>query len=285
MNQEQHMTMTKKYLIAMLIGLSGCTNLAGDPSSTPEIRATAGQRGGNSEARFQRYGPLTFMGKYRIEHEWLHEDPRGSHYCHGYDSVREDVIDELGEKRPARMGMDMWEEEGKLLQRAPYFKPDGISDMTRFVVGVYRRPSAPREPFYDHEALCSTAYDGIGSIYSLHLKKTTLAAMRADDKLYVEKRMRYARLLEPLRYEAISFAGIPAERVVWIVSLGLKGMEDKPVREVREQIRVPIGDTGYVYQLTFTLSDTIVQNEAEKAVRRRAYWQRIQDSFRVEAIL
>ena len=267
MNREQHMTMTRKYLAAMLIGLSGCTSLAGDPSSTPEIRATAGQRGGNLETRFQRYGPFTFIGRYRIEHEWLHEDPRGSHYCQGYDSVRERIVDELGEKRPARMGMDMSEEGGKLLQRAPYFKPDGVSDMTRFVIGKYR-PNAPGGPLYDHEALCGTAYDGIGSIFSLHLKKTALAAMRADDKLYIEKRMRYARPLEPLRYEAISFSGLPAERVVWNVSLGLKGMEDRPVREVREQIRVPIGETGYVYELSFSLSDVIVRNpRRERAAR------------------
>ena len=61
-------------------------------------------------------------------------------------------------------------------------------------------------------------------------------------------------------------------------------MENNPTPFVKDEIRVPIGDTGYVYQLAFTLSDTIVQNEPEKAARRRAYWQRIQDSFRIEAL-
>ena len=232
--------------------------------------------------RFQRYGPFIFLNKYRIEHEWLHEDPRGIHYCRGYGSGREDIIDELGEKRPASIGMDMREEGGKLVQRSPYFKPDDVLDMTRFVIGNYR-PKAPGGPRYDHEALCTTAYDGIGTIFNLYLKKITLEGLRNWD----QQRMlewRYAKLLEPLKYETTQVNGVVAEKLTQVVALGLKGLEDKPVRRVTEDIRVPIGDTGYVYQLTFTLSDAIVQNEPEKAVRRRAYWQRIQDSFRIDPI-
>lgn len=272
----------RKYIIASLIGLYGCTSPGGSSRSVADANVPRAQQG-NAEARFQRYGPFNFMGKYRVEHEWLHEDPRGSHYCQAYGSVKDRVIDELGQTRPARIGMDMWEDKGVLWQREPYFKPDGVEDMTRFVIGTYR-PNAPGGPRHDHEALCSTAFDGIGNIFSLHLKKTDLVTMRADDKLYVEKRMRYAKLLEPLRYEAIDFAGLSAERVIWTVSLGLKGMEDRPVREVREQIRVPIGETGYLYELGFSVSDTIMQNYPEKAARRKAYWQRIKDSFRIDPI-
>ena len=95
---------------------------------------------------------------------------------------------------------------------------------------------------------------------------------------------RYAKLLEPLKYETTQVNGVVAEKLTQVVALGLKGLEDKPVRRVTEEIRAPIGDTGYVYQLTFTLSDTIAQNEPEKAARRRAYWQRIEDSFRIKPI-
>ena len=90
--------------------------------------------------------------------------------------------------------------------------------------------------------------------------------------------------LKPIAYEAVRFANLPAQRVTWMYSFAPKGMENNPTPFVKEEIRVPIGDTGYVYQLAFTLSDTIVQNEPEKAARRRAYWRRIQDSFRIEAL-
>ena len=113
------MAMVKSWVVALLAGLSGCTSLGSDSGSAADMRAAHQQA--NPEARFQRYGPFTFLGKYRITHEWLHEDPRGSHYCHGYDSVRERVVDERGKDRPARMGMDMWEDGGNLVQRDPYF--------------------------------------------------------------------------------------------------------------------------------------------------------------------
>ena len=274
------MCMKKGWIVAVSIGLYGCASVESDTGSAAEIR-TARQHA-ILEVRFQRYGPFIFLDKYRIEHEWLHEDPRGIHYCRGYGSGREDIIDELGEKRPASIGMDMREEGGKLVQRSPYFKPDDVLDMTRFVIGNYR-PKAPGGPRYDHEALCTTAYDGIGTIFNLYLKKITLEGLRNWD----QQRMlewRYAKLLEPLKYETTQVNGVVAEKLTQVVALGLKGLEDKPVRRVTEDIRVPIGDTGYVYQLTFTLSDAIVQNEPEKAVRRRAYWQRIQDSFRIDPI-
>lgn len=274
------MCMKKGWIVAVSIGLHGCASVESDTGSAAEIR-TARQHA-ILEVRFQRYGPFIFLNKYRIEHEWLHEDPRGIHYCRGYGSGREDIIDELGEKRPASIGMDMREEGGKLVQRSPYFKPDDVLDMTRFVIGNYR-PKAPGGPRYDHEALCTTAYDGIGTIFNLYLKKITLEGLRNWD----QQRMlewRYAKLLEPLKYETTQVNGVVAEKLTQVVALGLKGLEDKPVRRVTEDIRVPIGDTGYVYQLTFTLSDAIVQNEPEKAVRRRAYWQRIQDSFRIDPI-
>lgn len=274
------MCMKKGWIVAVSIGLYGCASVESDTGSAAEIR-TARQHA-ILEVRFQRYGPFIFLDKYRIEHEWLHEDPRGIHYCRGYGSGREDIIDELGEKRPASIGMDMREEGGKLVQRSPYFKPDDVLDMTRFVIGNYR-PNAPGGPRYDHEALCTTAYDGIGTIFNLYLKKITLEGLRNWD----QQRMlewRYAKLLEPLKYETTQVNGVVAEKLTQVVALGLKGLEDKPVRRVTEDIRVPIGDTGYVYQLTFTLSDAIVQNEPEKAVRRRAYWQRIQDSFRIDPI-
>lgn len=274
------MCMKKGWIVAVSIGLYGCASVESDTGSAAEIR-TARQHA-ILEVRFQRYGPFIFLNKYRIEHEWLHEDPRGIHYCRGYGSGREDIIDELGEKRPASIGMDMREEGGKLVQRSPYFKPDDVLDMTRFVIGNYR-PKAPGGPRYDHEALCTTAYDGIGTIFNLYLKKITLEGLRNWD----QQRMlewRYAKLLEPLKYETTQVNGVVAEKLTQVVALGLKGLEDKPVRRVTEDIRVPIGDTGYVYQLTFTLSDAIVQNEPEKAVRRRAYWQRIQDSFRIDPI-
>ena len=274
------MCMKKGWIVAVSIGLYGCASVESDTGSAAEIR-TARQHA-ILEVRFQRYGPFIFLDKYRIEHEWLHEDPRGIHYCRGYGSGREDIIDELGEKRPASIGMDMREEGGKLVQRSPYFKPDDVLDMTRFVIGNYR-PKAPGGPRYDHEALCTTAYDGIGTIFNLYLKKITLEGLRNWD----QQRMlewRYAKLLEPLKYETTQVNGVVAEKLTQVVALGLKGLEDKPVRRVTEDIRVPIGYTGYVYQLTFTLSDAIVQNEPEKAVRRRAYWQRIQDSFRIDPI-
>lgn len=274
------MCMKKGWIVAVSIGLYGCASVESDTGSAAEIR-TARQHA-ILEVRFQRYGPFIFLDKYRIEHEWLHEDPRGIHYCRGYGSGREDIIDELGEKRPASIGMDMREEGGKLVQRSPYFKPDDVLDMTRFIIGNYR-PNAPGGPRYDHEALCTTAYDGIGTIFNLYLKKITLEGLRNWD----QQRMlewRYAKLLEPLKYETTQVNGVVAEKLTQVVALGLKGLEDKPVRRVTEDIRVPIGDTGYVYQLTFTLSDAIVQNEPEKAVRRRAYWQRIQDSFRIDPI-
>ena len=274
------MCMKKGWIVAVSIGLHGCASVESDTGSAAEIR-TARQHA-ILEVRFQRYGPFIFLDKYRIEHEWLHEDPRGIHYCRGYGSGREDIIDELGEKRPASIGMDMREEGGKLVQRSPYFKPDDVLDMTRFIIGNYR-PNAPGGPRYDHEALCTTAYDGIGTIFNLYLKKITLEGLRNWD----QQRMlewRYAKLLEPLKYETTQVNGVVAEKLTQVVALGLKGLEDKPVRRVTEDIRVPIGYTGYVYQLTFTLSDAIVQNEPEKAVRRRAYWQRIQDSFRIDPI-
>lgn len=268
------------YVLCELL-LAGCTNLSADGHSA-RVSNSTGQRTGNPEARFQQYGPFDFLGKYRIRHEWVHEDPRGSHYCHGYDSVSERVIDELGEKRPALMGMDMWESEGKLLQRSPYFKANDVTDMTRFVIGKYR-PNYPGGPRYNHEALCSTSYDGIGNLFNLYLKKTTLEKMREEDDRH-SKQMRFAKLLEPLKYESIKFSGLSAEKKTELVALGLKGRENDPIPWRTEEIRVPIGDTGYVYQLAFTLSDTIGQKEPEKAARRRAYWQRIQDSFRIEAL-
>jgi hypothetical protein len=268
--------------VLLIMLAAGCTNWGADGQSA-RVSNPAAQRAGNPEARFQQYGPLAFLGKYRIRHEWVHEDPYGSHYCHGYSSVREDVVDELGEKRPALMGMDMWENGENLVQRRPYFKPDGTLDMTRFVIGKYR-PNAPGGPRYsDHEALCSTAFDGIGNVFKLYLKKSALISLREWDAQRVSE-WRYAKLLEPLRYEVKTFAGMQAEKVTEIASVGLKGVEDKPVRRVTEEIRVPIGDTGYVYQLAFTLSDTIVQNEPEKTAWRRAYWLRIQDSFRIDAL-
>ena len=271
----------RKYLIASLIGLCGCTSSIRSSQSAADANVSRAQQR-NAETRFQLYGPFSFMGKYRVQHEWLHEDPRGSHYCQGYNSVREDIVDDLGKLRPAQIGMEIWEDAGILWQREPYFKPDGVEDMTRFVIGNYR-PKAPGGPRYDHEALCTTAYDGIGTIFNLYLKKITLEGLRNWD----QQRMlewRYAKLLEPLKYETTQVNGVVAEKLTQVVALGLKGLEDKPVRRVTEDIRVPIGDTGYVYQLTFTLSDAIVQNEPEKAVRRRAYWQRIQDSFRIDPI-
>ena len=275
------MAIFKSWIVALSVGLFGCANADSDRDSAAQMRTARQQT--NLEARFQRYGPFNFLGKYRITHEWPHEDPRGIHYCSGYGNVREDIIDEFGEKRPASIGMDMWEEAGKLVQRNPYFKPDDVLDMTRFVIGQYR-PNAPGGPWYgDHEVMCSTAFDGIGNVFKLYLKKSALISLREWDARRVSE-WRYARLLEPLRYEAMTFAGMQAEKVTEIASVGLKGVEDKPVRRVTEEIRVPVGDTGYVYQLAFTLSDTIGQKEPEKAARRRAYWQRIQDSFRIEAL-
>ena len=279
--QETVMKMMKWHGVALLILLSGCTSLGNDSGSAAEMRPARQQA--NPEARFQRYGPFIFVGKYRISHEWVHGDPRGIHYCHGYDSVREDVVDELGEKRPARMGMDMREEAGMLVQRAPYFKPDATSDKTRFVIGKYR-PKAPGGPRYEHEKMCRTYFEPLANEYELWLKKTSLDAMRAQDRDDVAKRWKYARLIKPINYEAIRFANLPAQRVVWTYTFAPKGMEDSPTRLVTEEIRVPIGETGYVYQLAFTLSDVIVQNEPEKATRRRGYWQRIQDSFRIDPI-
>ena len=275
------MCMKKGWIVAVSIGLYGCASVESDTGSAAEIR-TARQHA-ILEVRFQRYGPFIFLNKYRIEHEWLHEDPRGIHYCRGYGSGREDIIDELGEKRPASIGMDMREEGGKLVQRSPYFKPDDVLDMTRFVIGNYR-PKAPGGPRYDHEKMCRTYFEPLANEYELWLKKTSLDAMRAQDRDDVAKRWKYARLMKPINYEAIRFANLPAQRVVWTYTFAPKGMEDSPTRLVTEEIRVPIGETGYVYQLAFTLSDVIVQNEPEKATRRRGYWQRIQDSFRIDPI-
>lgn len=272
----------RKYVIASLIGLCGCTSPVGSSRSVADANLPRTQQG-NAEARFQFYGPFSFMGKYRVQHEWLHEDPRGSHYCQGYNSVREDIVDELGKRRPAQIGMEIWEEGGILQQREPYFKPDGVEDMTRFAIGKYR-PKAPGGPRYDHQHICRTYFEPLANEYELWLKKTTLDAMRAADEENVAKRWKYARLLKPIQYEAIRFTNLPAQRVVWTYSFAPKGMEDSPTPLVTEEIRVPIGETGYVYQLAFTLSDVIVQNEPEKATRRRAYWQRIQDSFRIDLI-
>ena len=268
--------------VLLVLSAAGCTNLGADGQLAQSTNPAA-QRAGSPEARFQRYGPFVFLGKYRIRHEWAHEDPYGSHYCHGYSSVREDVVDELGEKRPALMGMDMWEDGVNLVQRRPYFKPDGTLDMTRFVIGNYR-PNAPGGPWYAHEHMCRTYFEPLANEYELWLKKSSLNAMQIEDQNSVATRWNYARLLKPIAYDVIRFANSPAQRVTWIYSFAPKGMENNPTPFVKEEIRVPIGDTGYVYQLAFTLSDTIVQNEPEKAARRRAYWQRIQDSFRIETL-
>ena len=268
--------------LLLVLLAAGCTNLSADGTSV-QANNSAGQRASSPEARFQQYGPFVFLGKYRIRHEWVHEDPRGSHYCQGYSSVREDVMDELGEKRPARMGMDMWEEGENLVQRRPYFKPDGTLDMTRFVIGKYR-PNAPGGPWYLHEHMCRTYFEPLANEYELWLKKSSLDAMQVEDKNNVATRWNYARLLKPIAYEAIRFANLPAQRVTWTYSFAPKGMENNPTPFVKEEIRVPIGDTSYVYQLAFTLSDTIGQKEPEKAARRRAYWQLIQDSFRIDAL-
>ena len=270
--------------ILLLTTLSGCTSLVGDTRSVPEVIADSQARGA-PEARFQRYGPFTFLGKYRIQHEWLQAHPAlgGQGGCsYAWAGTTKD---EYGHFVPTRAGLDMWEANDVLYQK-DFSSRTGLPqdrNMTIYVIGKYR-PNAPGGPRYgDHEAMCSTAFDGIGNLFNVYLKKATLADLRDWD----ERRMlewRYAKLLEPLRYETTLVNGIPAEKLTQVVALGLKGSEDKPVRRVTEEIRVPIGDTGYVYQLAFTLSDTIVQNEPEKAARRRAYWQRIQDSFRIEAL-
>ena len=199
--------------ICVLCGLllAGCTNLSADGQSA-RLSNPAAQRASGPEARFQQYGPFVFLGKYRIRHEWVHEDPYGNHYCHGYDSVRERVIDELGEKRPALMGMDMWESEDKLLQRSPYFNAIDVMDMTRFVIGKYR-PNAPGVPRYAHEHMCRTYFEPLANEYELWLKKSSLDAMQFEDQNNVATRWNYARLLKPIAYEAIRFANIPAQRV------------------------------------------------------------------------
>lgn len=267
-------------MITLLIGLCGCTSPVVSSRSVADASVPRAQRG-NEEARFQLYGPFNFLGQYRVQHEWLHEDPRGSHYCR-YSSVREEVRDELGQKRPAQIGLDMWEEGNTLWQRAPYLK-SGAKDMTDYVIGKYR-PKAPGGPFYDHERLCRTYFEPYASEYQIWLKKADLAALRHRDEDDLAKRWNYANLIKPLNYESITFAGQRAERVVWTYSFAPKGLENNPMPLIKEDIRVPIGDTGYVYQLTFTLSDTIAKNEPDKAARRRAYWQRIQDTFRIELV-
>ena len=270
--------------ILLLTTLSGCTSLVGDTRSVPEVIADSQARGA-PEARFQRYGPFTFLGKYRIQHEWLQAHPAlgGQGGCsYAWAGTTKD---EYGHFVPTRAGLDMWEANDVLYQK-DFSSRTGLPqdrNMTIYVTGKYR-PNAPGGPRYgDHEAMCSTAFDGIGNVFKLYLKKSALISLREGDTQRVSE-WRYAKLLEPLRYEVKTFAGMQAEKVTEIASVGLKGVEDKPVRRVAEEIRVPIGDTGYVYQLAFTLSDTIVQNEPEKAARRRAYWQRIQDSFRIEAL-
>lgn len=269
--------------VLMATTLSGCTSLVGDTRSMPEVIAASQARGG-LEVRFQHYGPFTFLGKYRIQHEWLQAHPAlgGQGGCsYAWAGATKD---EYGHFIPTRAALDMWEENDVLYQK-DFSSRTGLPqnrDMSRFVIGKYR-PNAPGGPEYDHEAMCNTAYDGIGNLFNLYLKKTTLSDLREQDPQRVAK-WRYAKLLEPLKYQSILVNGVPAEKVTQIASLGLKGMEDKPVRRVTEEIRVPIGDTRYVYQLAFTLSDTISQKEPEKAARRKAYWQRIQDSFRIEAI-
>lgn len=269
-------------LLAFL--LSGCTSLVGDTRSVPEVIAASEARG-DPEAGFQRYGPFTFLGKYRIQHEWIQAHPNlgGQGGC-GY--IWEGfTTDNRGRRTPTKAGLDMWEENGVLYQPADPARKrfESKSDMTRYVIGKYR-PHAPGGPIYDHERLCRVYFEPLANEYELWLKKTSLDAMRAADEDNVAKHWKYARLTKPIRYEPTRFANLPAQRVVWTYSFAPKGREDNPTPLVTEEIRIPIGDTGYVYQLAFTLSDTIGQKEPEKAARRRAYWQRIQDSFRIEPL-
>lgn len=268
--------------VLLALMLSGCTSLVGDTRSVPEVIAASEKRG-DPEAGFQRYGPFTFLEKYRVQHEWVQAYPTlgGQGGC-GY--VWEGfATDSRGHRTPTKVGLNMWEENGVLYQPASPSRKhiESKSDMTRYVLGAHRRPGSGT--YFRPEPICSTAYDGIGNIFNLYLKKITLEKMRADDEAH-SNQMRYAKLLEPIKYESTRFAGLPAEKMTELVALGLKGRENDPIPWRTEEIRVPIGDTGYVYQLAFTLSDTIVQNEPEKAARRRAYWQRIQDSFRIEAL-
>lgn len=264
--------------------IAGCTSLAGDTRSEPEIVAISEARG-YPEAGFWRFGPFTFLGKYRIEHEWVTAYPRASGSVAACSYAWEgETKDQFGRRAPIRAGLDMWEDQGVLYQKDihPGTKAPRPRDMTDYVIGKYR-PNAPGGPRYAHEALCTTAFDGIGNLFNLYLKKATLADLRAEDDASV-KRMRFAKLLEPLHYEQTKIAGLASEKMTEIVALSLKGSEEKPIRWITEDIRLPIGEIGYVYQIKFTLSDAIAQNEPEKAARRRAYWQRVQDTFRIEPI-
>jgi hypothetical protein len=240
---------SKLFVIALL---SGCTSLLGDNRSVPEVIAASEARA-DPEAGFWRYGPFTFQGKYRIEHEWVKAYPRATGLVGCSYAWEGETKDRYGRRAPIKAGLDLREENTVLYQNDfdPRTGLPNNRDMTIYVIGKYR-PNAPGGPRYDHEALCSTAYDGIGNLFNLYLKKTSLAAMREVHETQT-KQMRHAKLLAPLKYESIMFAGLPAEKVTEVVALGLKGMEDKPVREVTEDIRIPIGDTGYVYQLAFTL--------------------------------
>ena len=223
-------------LLAVL--LSGCTSLVGDTRSVPEVIAASEARG-DLEAEFQRYGPFTFLGKYRIQHEWIQAHPRvGLQWCH-YSWAGE-TKNKYGQFVPTQAGLDMWEESDVLYQQSFNTRTNVAEkrDMTIYVIGKYR-PNYPGGPRYDHEALCSTSYDGIGNLFNLYLKKTTLEKMREEDDRH-SKQMRFAKLLEPLKYESIKFSGLSAEKKTELVALGLKGRENDPIPWRTEEIRVPI---------------------------------------------
>jgi hypothetical protein len=267
--------------LLFVAALSSCTSLVGDTRSAPEMIA-ASQARGDPEVRFQRYGSFTFLGKYRIQHEWIQAHPAlgGQGGCsYAWAGTAKD---EYGHFVPTRAGLDMWEANDVLYQK-DFSSRTGLPqdrDMTIHVIGKYR-PKAPGGPWYLHEHMCRTYFEPLANEYELWLKKSSLDAMQIEDQNTVATRWNYARLLKPIAYEAIRFANLPAQRVTWIYSFAPEGMENNPTPFVKEELRVPIGDTGYVYQLAFTLSDTIVQNEPEKAARRKAYWQ---DSFRIDAL-
>ena len=224
-----------KYVVAILLTLVGCSSVVGDTRSEPEIIA-AGEARGDPEAGFWRYGPFTFLGKYRIEHEWVRAHPRAAGLVACSYAWEGETKDRYGRRAPIKAGLDMWEENGVLYQTDldPLTKLPRPRNMTDYVIGKYRRPTPPREPYYDYERLCRTYFEPYASEYQIWLKKTTLAAMHERDQDDLAKRWNYARLLKPLKYESITFANQRAERVIWTYAFAPKGLESNPMPLVAE---------------------------------------------------
>ena len=215
-----------KYVVAILLTLGGCSSVVGDTRSAPEMIA-AGEARGDPEAGFWRYGPFTFVGKYRIEHQWVGAYPRAAGGPSCSYAWEGETKDRYGRRAPIKAGLDMWEENGVLYQK-DYNPRTGLPrprNMTDYVIGKYR-PNYPGGPIYEHERLCRTYFEPYASEYEIWLKKTSLAAMRERDQDDLTKRWKYARLLKPLKYESITFANQRAERVTWTYAFAPKGLEN-----------------------------------------------------------